>query len=215
MHNVNRGPEPNGLDDIRLLHTESWIKHRRLASGNPPSGRHWRKFHHVLRTAFHGLCGYCERQCRGEIDHFRPKSLRPDLVYCWLNWIFCCHDCNLSKGAQWPRGGYVDPCADRRSSWPEAYFTFDTRTGELIPQQGLGHNKYLTAIHTIVDLDLNGHHHLRERKFMIELIRVSLPAYSATLTVSNKIAFDLLASRQSPFSSLSRTLLSELGYSVP
>ena len=30
------------------------------------------------------MCGYCEEETAGEIDHFRPVSKCPSLVYEWI-----------------------------------------------------------------------------------------------------------------------------------
>lgn len=214
MHYVDRGPEPLGLDQIRIRYTARWIEYHKLRTGTAPHDSQWTIFHGVLQTAFHGICGYCERICRGEVDHFRPKSLRPDLVYCWHNWIFSCHDCNSSKGAQWPSCGYVDPCANWGQSRSECYFTFDTHTGEILPKSGLDDDMHAKAQITIDDLDLNSHYHLRSRLALLILVKRIVPRNTGKSSADVQSCIDCLVSRRSPFSSLIRVWLSRQGYTV-
>ena len=214
MHYVDRGPEPPGLDDIRVQYTSRWIGYYKLGNGRLPTDSHWRKFHNDLYKSFHGVCGYCEKMCRGEVDHFQPKSLRPDLVYCWINWIFSCHDCNTSKGARWPKGGYVDPCAECESSRPEHHFRFDTLTGEILPADGLDDHGRNKAQSTIDDLSLNAHHHLRSRLERLIIVRGIIPDDPSMFTDDIKLLFDYLVSRDTPLSSLTRAWLSQQGYSI-
>src|SRR4051794_40815740 len=81
MHAVNRGPEPTGLLDIRSKFTGGWVAHYQYRLGQKPTDRHWRKFQHLLSSKFNDNCGYCEECCKGDIDHYRPKSRFPDRVY--------------------------------------------------------------------------------------------------------------------------------------
>ncbi|MFT4927654.1 MAG: hypothetical protein ACI8WB_003767, partial [Phenylobacterium sp.] len=76
---------------------------------------------------FHNNCGYCgtaiptpirpdERESvvgKGDVDHFLPKSIFPELVYEWSNYIWCCKACNQHKrefhSDQYP---LLDPCCE-------------------------------------------------------------------------------------------------------
>ena len=98
MHYVDRGPEPRGIKKHRVKCTPRWVDYYERRIGSEPTDSHWTKFHNNLRETFSGLCGYCECECKGEVDHFRPKSKVPQRVYDWPNWGFSCHDCNNSKG---------------------------------------------------------------------------------------------------------------------
>ncbi len=135
MHYVDRGPEPSTLRRFQEKYTQRWVTYYRAKNGKKPSDSYWRNFIDQLSTVFLNLCGYCEQECRGEVDHFRPKSQVPEKVYDWHNWIFACHDCNHAKVDKWPIGGYVDPCAVIRSSHPERYFDFDFKTGLIIAKK--------------------------------------------------------------------------------
>ena len=164
MHWIDRGDEPSGLCEIREDYTEGWVNHYRHAEGEkPPSDRLWSRFRGELRDAFSGICGYCEERPRGQVDHFRPKSKFPELVYEWHNWIFSCADCNSSKLAKWPRWGYVDPCARSPEARPENYFDFDLLTGEILPQSGLSRRRREKVWQMILDLKLNSQNHRKNR----------------------------------------------------
>lgn len=170
MHCVDRGQEPEGLQPVRSHYTPRWVEHYRNGTGSKPSDSRWRDFHDDLGGVFFGLCAYCEESCRGEIEHFRPKSRFPQLVYDWSNWVFACHDCNHAKSERWPPRWYVDPCARSRSALPEQFFTFDSLTGEVIPRESLSPVRRKKAMQMIDDLRLNDLHHLRKRRTWIWLV---------------------------------------------
>lgn len=89
------------------------------------------------------------------VDHFRPRSRFPELVYAWSNWIFSCRRCNQEKGNKWSEEGFVDPCADEIRERPENNFDYDLLTGDLIPRAGIPDNARRRAWDTIDDLGLN------------------------------------------------------------
>ena len=211
MHWINRGPEPAGLTTIRASHTPGWVAHYRdNLSAKPPSDKLWKCFRSDLRAAFSGLCGYCEELCHMEIDHFRPKSRFPELVYAWSNWIVSCHRCNQLKGDKWPAGGYVNPCAKSKPARPENFFTFDTTTGEIIPKSGLTPSRYDKAQIMIENLGLNEGFHLEKRLQWLwvisEILRTNLDIQDSTLSK--------LVARDTELSSLARVFLAEQGYPV-
>ena len=106
----------------------------------------WGNFYSELAGVFLELCGYCEEECRGEVDHFRPKSRFPEHVYQWSNWILACHSCNHRKRDSWPPGEYVDSCAKTIAARPEKFFDFDTTTGLIKPKIGLSQAKRKKAM---------------------------------------------------------------------
>ena len=87
-HWVDRGPEPDGLSVIRSRFKQRWIDHYQNGVGNRPTDARWREFHPALSRAFSGLCAYCEEPDKGEVDHFRPSSKFPHLVYEWTKLDF-------------------------------------------------------------------------------------------------------------------------------
>lgn len=163
MHWIDRGQEPDGLAVIREVRTPRWISFYIDGVGVKPRDAEWNTFKPVLEQRFYGLCGYCEERSKTQIDHFKPKTWFPGLVYEWPNWILSCIGCNFTKLDKWPTTGYVDPCTDIDSEKPEDYFGFDLLSGEMLPKQGLDAERYDRARKTIDELRLNDYHHLKNR----------------------------------------------------
>jgi hypothetical protein len=42
-------------------------------------------------------CAYCEDSMADEVEHIRPKSLFPEIVFTWENYLFACGPCNGPK----------------------------------------------------------------------------------------------------------------------
>ena len=214
MHRVDRGPEPEGLEAVRSRYTPRWVDHYRNGNGSKPSDSRWRDFHDDLRQVFFGLCAYCEEFDKGEVDHFRPKKRSPELVYEWPNWVFACRHCNSAKGSKWPSGGYVDPCAKTKRTHPESYFTFDMLTGEILPKDGLSSGRRKKARQMIEDLKLNiFDYHMKKRRAQLEFISQVISNDSgddATIAAFLK----KITRRTEQFSSITRVMLAEKGYSV-
>lgn len=141
------------------------------------------------------------------MDHFRPKSRFPQYVYEWSNWVFSCRDCNNSKGEKWPEGGYIDPCARNPTSWPERFFDFDLKTGEIIPKAGLCRRRWEKAITMINDLALNAFHHLRKRLERINLLSEVLRGNIPDDAFDKKDFVRRLSARSTQFCSVTRVLL--------
>jgi uncharacterized protein (TIGR02646 family) len=86
----------------------------------------WGKLKQALAEMSHQKCSYCESSINAErsaaVEHFRPKSLFPTLVYDRGNYFLGCGGCNGAKSDKWPAGGgaYVRP----DEGDPEALFIF-------------------------------------------------------------------------------------------
>lgn len=215
MHRIDRGSEPAGLAEIRKHYTSRWILYYQEREGNRPGDTHWREFRDDLHRVFQGLCAYCEARSNEEVDHFRPVSQFPELVYQWSNWLLVCTACNRAKGSKWPPMGYVDPCTEFQTERPEAYFTFDTLTGSILPRPDLNLERHDRAKAMIDDLDLNGRQHLRNRKEAVEgLERLAWIAVKEHLISQARLeeTFVCLAARHTPLSSIIRVWLHEQGY---
>ena len=214
MHWVDRGEEPSSLENVRRTHTPKWVAYYREGGGRKPSDVRWQYFREELEKRFHGICGYCEEYVRGEVDHFRPKSKFPELVYEWSNWVFACRSCNASKKDKWPSGGYVDPCASSGEDHPETLFEFDLYTGQIVPRSDLSGELVSKARQTVKDIGLNQLHHIRKRIARIELLRLLLSILVDTPRPDVERYVERLTRRSSELSSVARHVLSECDWQV-
>ena len=210
MHRVNRGPEPDGLDAVRQRYTPRWVSHYRDGTGSKPSDSRWRNYLDVLHSAFYFICAYCEETCPGEVEHFKPKSRFPELVYEWSNWLIACRYCNGAKSNEWPSGGYVDPCARTRPAWPDNYFQFNMETGEIQPVPDLSNQRLKKAQTMIQDLGLNRTFHLRERRKILNTLEVMLSEVELT-DISDEYMVEM-GTREFPLSTLTRAFFESRGY---
>jgi uncharacterized protein (TIGR02646 family) len=75
----------------------------------------WGRANRALAAMSHQKCAYCEHPLNAgrtaAVEHFRPKSLFPSLVYDWLNYFLACGGCNGAKADKWPanKGEYLRP----------------------------------------------------------------------------------------------------------
>jgi uncharacterized protein (TIGR02646 family) len=213
MHWVDRGQEPLELREIKSLYTQKWVDYYKQGNHRKPSDSRWREFHDDIRDRFSGACGYCEEFCKGEVDHFRPKTKYPERVYDWSNWIFACHDCNHEKGNKWPSYGYVDPCARSKRAHPENYFDFDVISGEIIPKKDLTDTQFRKAKTMIKHLRLNEIHHLKKRLARIKLMTMlynEIPSLPEEDAAEWCLYLQKLCTRQHDISSLSKAVLKDL-----
>ena len=213
MHAVDRGEEPPKLKAVREKYTPKWVRYYRDGQGKKPTDDRWRKFQPDLSEVFSTLCAYCEESCKGDVDHFGPKSRYPARVYEWSNWVLACHTCNHGKGEKWPSGGYVDPCAKTRPAQPEAYFTFDTRTGEIVPRSGLSSHRRRKAAQMIEDLGLNAYFHQKARVQWLEVVEAVLRGDDPE-DPDHARFIRYVAARERGLSSITRAFLAEQGYAL-
>lgn len=81
----------------------SYAERRRAAIEQWPS-RSQRKVFTIVRETLVGICSgpgrcmFCEDNCGCQIEHFRPKSIYPGLVFAWVNYLYACGQCNGPKG---------------------------------------------------------------------------------------------------------------------
>lgn len=167
MRWVERGPKPDGVDGYDRQFTQGWVDYFRHSRGGRPTDSYWREFRSALGQRSGDNCWYCERRCEAAsevggraatVDHFRPVSRFPELVYEWENWAFSCRRCNgENKQDKWSALGYVDPSAEDAQDRPDRYFDYDMRTGDIIPHPSLRHGSDPKSIAevTIRDLGLN------------------------------------------------------------
>ena len=120
----------------------------------------YRAFREQVRQDFRQTCAYClfeETWAAGlenfELDHFRPRSLFPQLTMSYYNLYWSCHVCNRLKRDLWPTRQlleqgvvFVDLCAS----------TFDEHF--VLQKNGRWRGKTLAAKYTIDSLRLNRPH---------------------------------------------------------
>jgi len=153
------------VDGYARQFTPGWVDYFRYDIGGRPTDSYWREFRSALGNRSADICWYCERQCEpaseasgkaATVDHFKPRSRCPELVYEWTNWVFSCRRCNGdNKQDKWPPLGYVDPSGSDDQERPEQYFDYDVLTGEIVPHPALQGDAKRRAETTIDDLGLN------------------------------------------------------------
>lgn len=79
--------------------TKQWIRHD-----------YWKNIRYVMHDAYNGLCAYSAtwipRESNPNIDHFIPKSKRPDLAFEWSNYRLAHQLVNTHK---WNYQDVIDP----------------------------------------------------------------------------------------------------------
>ncbi|RKH51255.1 hypothetical protein [Corallococcus llansteffanensis] len=146
-------------------------------------------------------CAYCEDSLADEVEHIRPKSLYPDLVFVWMNYLYACGPCNGPKSNRFAvfaqdtgvftdverrRGAPVLPpvagqpvLLDPRVDDPTAFMSLDLQdTFWFIPSAKLGTVEKRRATYTIDLLGLNRREALpRERRAAYRDYRAHLVQY--------------------------------------
>lgn len=104
MINVERGDEPKVLRRYGVR----WRDHLLRLKADPTATKRQikraeSKYNHpevkaALQEMFASKCAYCEHATSvgayGNIEHFRPKALYPELTFVWSNLLFSCAICN-------------------------------------------------------------------------------------------------------------------------
>jgi hypothetical protein len=87
-------------------------KTRHTRTQSPPQYSRYQTYKPALRGEFSKKCVYCRRpdtlnpdQSHFGIDHYRPKSIFPELTNRYFNLFYCCNPCNTRKGDFWPAAG--------------------------------------------------------------------------------------------------------------
>lgn len=111
MHKVDRGEEPKSLKDNKEQWTKELLEQIEIKGqySKVDSGYKSRYKQEDVRKAlkdmYGSLCCYCEGEIDltgyAEIEHYKPKSLFPDLCFQWSNLHQICTKCNKKKNAKW------------------------------------------------------------------------------------------------------------------
>ncbi len=81
-----------------------WATVDLVLRSNVTDGRPYNQYKQVLRYDFMHSCAYCSmseaeaQAIRFTIDHYEPKSSRPDLESVYSNLMYACDECNTRKG---------------------------------------------------------------------------------------------------------------------
>lgn len=136
MRKLNRLEQPACLVENYWVWTQDFVLARQE---NPSFSFSWRSkacyqgLRQVLSTMTQGRCSFCDgsvgSESRETVEHFRPKSLFPDLAYTWSNLFICCDVCQ-GKGDQFDelllKSDELDYSFTR-------YFVNNYKTGEVEP----------------------------------------------------------------------------------
>lgn len=79
MRPIERGPEPVHPDDRPFKNYQEAKSH--------------------LENRLGEYCSYCERTSLA-VEHIQPKSLHPELLLEWENFLLACSSCNSAKGSK-------------------------------------------------------------------------------------------------------------------
>ena len=130
MHLVVKQKEPERLKVLQEQETPKWVDRAKLPieeRGPEPPGL-WLEncVRQPIREDFLDCCCFCgvglgeaeprkpRTPVQGEVEHFLPKSKRPELVYDWHNLLWACKDCNGLKGTTYGEKNkrLLHPCVE-------------------------------------------------------------------------------------------------------
>ena len=104
MHKIQRNEPPEGLNEKNIefnqniTHTSEEISKAWKSFTNSELKR---KTLEKLREMFKDCCAYCEGRyivtSNSQIEHFKPKSIYPDLMFNYANMNLSCEICNKAK----------------------------------------------------------------------------------------------------------------------
>lgn len=150
-----------------------------------PQLKHYSDYRRYLRHDFIYSCAYCtmseaEAQAiRLTIDHYEPRSARPDLENHYDNLMYCCDECNTRKGDRSPPPSaresgfrFFRPDQDRRDEH------FRLHGLRLEAQSNIGH-------FTIAALDLNRNSLRKLREIRDRLTSCALHASEGVVGLRN------------------------------
>ncbi len=122
------------------------IQFRNIAPKRTYSGKElsdYKQYKSFLEKDFNERCGYtdCHQFWFGgkrnfQIDHFKPKSIHPELETKYFNLVYCCSYVNRAKSND--AGKYIDPC----NSDYNQHFYRDS-FGNIIPRDNSEEAKYM------------------------------------------------------------------------
>jgi uncharacterized protein (TIGR02646 family) len=149
-------PEPDDFDQKVRQPGIKWLEDHGIDStiSLPPKTYiedYWEKCKLDLRESYEGICAYLGLYIHlvevPTVDHFLPKSLRPDLAYEWSNYRFSAFRMNSRKGDY---TDIVDPF-----TISQYYFGIVLLTGDIYPLHEENSVEWVKAKNTIKRLKLD------------------------------------------------------------
>ena len=125
---------------------ESWTN--KLIEKRKENPKYWNwheykneKVEHILTIVLSELtnkhCSYCDIRplvkggIKPSIDHFKPKSLFPELAFEWSNLFLSCYQCQEYKGSKYPETEPLKP--DNLNYEFDYWFEINWETNEIKP----------------------------------------------------------------------------------
>ncbi|MBE9242244.1 HNH endonuclease [Synechocystis salina] len=152
-------------------------------------------------------CNYCEDSVADEVEHIKPKSLYPEFVFVWDNYLYACGQCNTKKNNQYaifvnnqkfqiistnqaPPSGvdiFLNPRLDNPLDFIELDLGDDIEDGTFLyqPKYLLEENslEFIRAEYTITVLNINKEYLLAGRKEAALNFRARLFDYKANKAI--------------------------------
>lgn len=157
MIHVTPQPEPEDFDRTVRQKGLTWLQNNGIDLNSPlPVGTkiysYWTKCLHSLYTAYGGYCAYLAiflDKSTGSctVEHFVPKSQRPDLAYEWSNYRLSCRQINSRK---LNFNDVLDPFEVE-----DGWFQLELVSGHIFPNPHLSDNLIKRVKNTIDRLGLD------------------------------------------------------------
>lgn len=158
-------PEPEEFDKTVRQKGMRWLRKHNIDLTAPLPSKtklpdYWRDCLDELHTRYGGVCAWLAvffepSMGGGAVEHFLPKSLRPDRAYEWSNYRFACSRINSCKGT---RTDILDPF-----EVGEDWFYLTCETGHIYPNPSLDEETRLKIQNTIDRLKLDAYEHKKMR----------------------------------------------------
>ncbi len=186
---VQPQPEPGDFSErVRSPGTAFLKEVPRPATRQWDKKEYWREVLPDMRDAYNGVCAYSahwiSRVTGGHsIDHFLPRSLRPDLAYEWTNYRYASAKLNSRKGTR----SILDPFR-----LEPGWFTLDFESYLVRPNPRLAPERKSEVQHTIDVLRLNDDEGcVEERQEYIECFCSGEISFAHLERMSPFIAYEL------------------------
>jgi hypothetical protein len=159
---VTPQPEPNGFEIRVRTPGRAFLRRVLRPTGEQfRNANYWNRCLPKLREAYAAVCAYSSVWIAtgGSVDHFWPKSLRPDLAYEWENYRLALEIVNNNKGES---TDILDPFAIQ-----PGWFALDFSNFFVKPNDGLPEEVEVGVLRTIEILKLNKEDPFLKLRFLV------------------------------------------------